>query len=167
MKFSFRREAAKAAASYIIRALHERLGEKPTRHQVFKLLYFADKLHLERYGRPITGEQYIAMEHGPVPEHFYNVVKKVYGTGKEVPDIEADLNELSKSELKILDEVINDYAYLGFRARTEISHDPAWEKAYEQALLADKKAHPIEWADIIKNLPNSEEITEYLNHLYD
>ncbi|MFB3902421.1 MAG: Panacea domain-containing protein [Acidobacteriota bacterium] len=32
-----------------------------------KLLYFADKYHLTRYGRPVIGDQYVKMEYGPVP----------------------------------------------------------------------------------------------------
>lgn len=31
-----------------------------------KLIYFADRYHLRKYGRPITNDEYFAMEHGPV-----------------------------------------------------------------------------------------------------
>ena len=39
------------------------------------VLLFADKKHLERYGRFITGDTYSAMENGPVPSFAYDVVK--------------------------------------------------------------------------------------------
>ena len=34
---------------------------------VSKMLFFAEKWHLNRYGRPIIGDTYIAMPQGPVP----------------------------------------------------------------------------------------------------
>jgi hypothetical protein len=34
---------------------------------VAKVLFFADKWHLNEYGRPIIGDTYIAMKEGPVP----------------------------------------------------------------------------------------------------
>src|SRR5258705_13384540 len=40
-----------------------------------KLLYFADKRHLLRYGRPILGDNYFGMDHGPVPERAYDQIK--------------------------------------------------------------------------------------------
>jgi len=38
-----------------------------TKKELCKLLFFADKLHLLRYGRPITGDRYFALEQGPSP----------------------------------------------------------------------------------------------------
>jgi len=32
-----------------------------------KLLFFADRYHLRKYGRPITNDEYFAMDYGPVP----------------------------------------------------------------------------------------------------
>lgn len=34
--------------------------------QALKLIYFADRYHLRKYGRPITNDQYWAMNFGPV-----------------------------------------------------------------------------------------------------
>lgn len=42
-------------------------------HKIFKVLYFADRTHLIKYGRPITGDTYIAMEYGPVPSMIYDM----------------------------------------------------------------------------------------------
>ena len=41
------------------------------------VLYFADKLHMERYGRSICGDTYIAMKFGPVPSGTYDLIKDV------------------------------------------------------------------------------------------
>ncbi|MEK7221817.1 MAG: Panacea domain-containing protein, partial [Nitrospirota bacterium] len=38
-----------------------------TFHQISKIIYFADKDHLQKYGRLICGDSYVAMKHGPVP----------------------------------------------------------------------------------------------------
>jgi uncharacterized phage-associated protein len=42
---------------------------------VAKVLFFADRDHLRAYGRPVTGDVYIAMADGPVPTHVYDMVK--------------------------------------------------------------------------------------------
>ncbi len=42
------------------------------------LLYQADKIHLERYGRLIYGEKYFAGEDGPLPFYFLSVVSEVF-----------------------------------------------------------------------------------------
>ena len=43
---------------------------------VSKVLYYADKEHLNRYGRPVLGDTYIRMEFGPVPSKTYDLIKK-------------------------------------------------------------------------------------------
>lgn len=45
-----------------------------TKLKAAKLLYFADKLHLTRYGRPITGDRYYCLDHGPVPSASLNAI---------------------------------------------------------------------------------------------
>src|SRR5215471_19270929 len=39
---------------------------------VSKVLFFAEKWHLNRYGRPIIADTYIAMPKGPVPSTVKN-----------------------------------------------------------------------------------------------
>ncbi len=52
----------------------------PTFHLIFKIMYFADKAHLERYGRFICGDSYVAMRNGPVPSVTYDMLKGIrYG----------------------------------------------------------------------------------------
>ena len=60
--------------------------QETTFHRIVKLLYFADKLHLERYGRFITGDRYIAMEYGPVPSNVYDMLKAARNVNQIVPD---------------------------------------------------------------------------------
>src|SRR5690606_40518414 len=42
-------------------------------HKLMKLMYFADRDHLVKYGFPITGDMYIKLPYGPVPS-FSNFV---------------------------------------------------------------------------------------------
>src|SRR5437763_15889947 len=52
-----------------------------------KLLFFADKAHLRKFGRPILGDAYYGLEHGPVPAATYEAIKQVFSGGAgEVSD---------------------------------------------------------------------------------
>ena len=46
-----------------------------TQYQIVKAIFLADRDHLNRYGRPITYDNYVAMEHGPVPSCAYDCLK--------------------------------------------------------------------------------------------
>lgn len=113
-------------------------------HKIFKIIYFADRQHLADWGRPITGDTYIAMEAGPVPSRLYDMLKIVRGDSY-LPDMEglskyfqvenwmyvrplqdADLNKLSASEQEAMSEAIEKYAALSYDEIKEKSHDVAW-----------------------------------------
>src|SRR5688572_4207008 len=72
--FTFNEKAAVETILYIASR-----SKEPTYHRIAKLLYFADLLHLERYGRFICGDRYIAMKHGPVPSGVYAMMKAAEG----------------------------------------------------------------------------------------
>jgi len=153
LRFEFDENAVKAALHF----LQQRLPGL-TKHQAFKLLYFADLRHLERYGRPITGDQYVAMDYGPVPSNTYDLVKI---PGRELPPIEGDLDELSDSDLEVLEEIVEQYGKHGFRERTEISHDAAWKAA--RAREPQSRAPKIPWDEIIRtHLSHADELLRYL-----
>ncbi len=122
-------------------------------HKIFKILYFADMSHLLKYGRAITGDTYVAMNYGPVPSSIYDMVKVVRGDSWfSAPDLKAffamngntltplrdcDKNYLSDSDVQALDESIDKYGSLDFKAMTDISHDSAWEKARQNMQTND------------------------------
>ena len=62
IKFPFHEGKAIEALAFIA---HLRPGLTPL--FVSKILFYAEKWHLNRYGRPIIGDTYIAMPQGPVP----------------------------------------------------------------------------------------------------
>ena len=45
--------------------------------KVCKLLYYADKHHLIKYGRPIIGDVYYHLDNGPVPSNSLNIMNEV------------------------------------------------------------------------------------------
>ena len=113
-------------------------------HKIFKIIYFADRQHLADWGRPITGDTYIAMEAGPVPSRLYDMLKIVRGDSY-LPDMEglskyfqvenwmyvrplqdADLNKLSANEQEAMSKAIEKYAALSYDEIKEKSHDVAW-----------------------------------------
>src|SRR5574340_1046315 len=69
----------------------------PTLHSVSKVLYLADKRHLQDYGRLICGDRYIAMEYGPVPSAIYNMMKVADGRER----IDGDWDEIIKDAIEI------------------------------------------------------------------
>lgn len=125
-----------------------------TQYFICKVFYFADKEHLLDWGRPISGDRYIAMEHGPVPSYIYDLLKD---TGTEPDDVIDDMHarftvtrdgnklkvlslgnktefpNLSASEKSCLQSALDKYASLTFSEVRRISHEDrayfeAWEK---------------------------------------
>ena len=72
-QFEFHPEKSLAVASY----LANRSGE--TMYTILKMVYLADRLHLEKYGRPITGDRFIAMAEGACPSKIYDSMKVLRG----------------------------------------------------------------------------------------
>ncbi len=118
-------------------------------HKVFKILYFADQKHLSRYGCAITDDTYIAMANGPVPSMAYDILKSLRGEGlftsqkdQFTPYFELQINKhtvtakkspdldyLSESEMRCIDESIEENYHLKFSDLTEKSHDTALQNA--------------------------------------
>ena len=69
-RFVFQREKAIEMVLYLAQRL-----DNPTVLQICKLMYFADKRHLDKWGQFLCGNDYVAMEHGPVPVNVYDMLK--------------------------------------------------------------------------------------------
>ncbi|MEA5139021.1 Panacea domain-containing protein [Arcicella rigui] len=147
-QFKFDREKCTSVLLYITKNL-----EKADFLRVFKVLYFAEKEHLARFGRPIVGDSYIAMKHGPVPSTIYAELGNIRsGIGKIIdgvvnnnisfsdyfevkPDniiiakVEPDVEDFSASEQECLDKSLNENKDLSFNELSEKSHDLAWNRA--------------------------------------
>jgi uncharacterized phage-associated protein len=143
MQFRINYEKSIEASLYII----NKLGGCDI-HQLFKILYFAEKSHLATYGRPITSDKFIAMKDGPVPSYLYDVMKFVRGDAPYSKlDIdahslfamsgqytvtskrEANLEYLSETDIEEINHSIESYSHYNYEQRVIASHDSAWDKA--------------------------------------
>lgn len=62
MPFSFSHRKATQALNFFAR----KAGRRINKMKALKLVYFADRYHLRKYGRPVVGDEYLAMNYGPV-----------------------------------------------------------------------------------------------------
>lgn len=154
MKFQFDEEKAIAAVLYIVKKIDEQ-HEKADFHKIFKILYFAESKHLATWGRPITGDYFIAMRDGPVPSAIYDIFKSVKGDSVFIPTTtfhsyfeivtyfveskqEPDLDVLSESELFLIDESIVENVHFNFGELKQKSHKVAWHKANKDEKMSYK-----------------------------
>lgn len=152
-------------------------------HKLFKIIYFAEMEHLNRYGMPMLEDCFIAMKDGPVPSVLYDIFKDVRSdTITEISKdfkgyiavenhyfvkglTSPDMDELSLSMIKCLDKSFSENINLPKDVIQRKSHGPAWEKA-RNANPNTKNAH-ISFIDIAleggANEPLAEYIQEHLN----
>lgn len=126
-----------------------------TKLKAAKLLYFADQRHLFKFGRPITGDRYIAMDLGPVPESAYQLIGRL-GEPPEADDPgyraavarleihkgvmrkyavlravqKPDLDVFSDSEIDVLQNIVNEF---GTRKASELVNLTHGHAAYKRA----------------------------------
>ena len=150
----------------------QKIGGRKDMHKIFKTLYFADKAHLSRYGRSITGDSYIAMSYGPVPSRTDDIFKAVRGDSyfsnraEELKgyfhfinkyvieaDKDADLDYLSDTDVECLDYAINKCKGKTFGELTEMSHDLSWNNTLRDREMSVK--------DILRENGENEDYVEY------
>ena len=138
----------------IVQALNyiacSQLGHTINSMKAYKLLWLADRYHLRHYGRTISGDEYYALPHGPVPMDAMNIVegKKTRLTdGTEgvsylrkskrynITSIAAPRMEVfSVSDIEALDLVLETYGKKTWSELSDFSHTfPEW-KMYEPQL---------------------------------
>jgi uncharacterized phage-associated protein len=160
---------------------------EPTVHEALKIRYFADKLHLAKYGWLASGDEYVAMQFGPVASSTYNLIKAARGDQsgwihplfnellKDTLSVgtdgkllqahrKANLTLLVASDVECLDEAIRQYGGMPFNKRTDLSHDQAWKEAYAVAANDEVGASPMRIEAIAKTLDNADEVIAYLKH---
>jgi len=157
----------------------------PTIHEVLKLRYFADKIHLSRYGFVASGDDYVAMEFGPVASNTYNMMKAARGernnwihpTFVELVNGVISVHEgyllmalrdpnfdlLTPADVECLEEAVRRYGNMSFQERTDFSHDAAWRKAWDTAKDDSLKAGDMPIADIAETVENAAEVLEYMH----
>lgn len=138
IKFDFRADKVVSAVAYFALKC-----PGLTKLKVCKLLFYADKGHLLRYGRPITGDRYYRLPYGPVPTRAYDILKGnsdpaetalfdryVSVVGNNIfPRRNPDLKAFSKSDLEVLRETCERYGQMSASELASLSHkEPGYVK---------------------------------------
>ena len=166
IQFPFHPKKAVEAAAVLLK-----LHRKPMKYLgLVKMLYRADRLALERMDYPITGDNYVSMDYGPVLSRVYDLIKgkpidnalPIWSEFTSSPqDYGVELlkdpgnGELCAEEEDILQEVYKQFGELEpFRVAEWTDDLPEWQDPHGSAI-------PIAVEEILKNLGKSnEEITE-------
>lgn len=122
------------------------LGKK----KLMKLFYFVDFGHIKKYASPITYDNYVHLEHGPIPSKILNLVNAVENDTEnsilgdalliEIKDgsdmkrivvsqkfTEKDKDYFTATELKIMEEVCKKFRDSNGRNIEDASHkESAW-----------------------------------------
>lgn len=136
------------------------------KHKISKILYYADKSHLNKYGRLITGDKYIKMEYGPVPSWIYDLIKEnainsqiVEVQGFNVKPLRREnIEELSESDIECLKNSLYEYGNKSFPELTEESHDATWK--------AGKMNRKFTKNEFLLTFPNKTEIEDFIKNKY-
>jgi uncharacterized phage-associated protein len=180
-EITFSPEKALESVLYIASKLAQ-----PTVHEVLKIRYFADKLHLADFGFMASGDDYVAMKFGPVATTTYNLLKAARGdqSGWIHPHLYAlidgvlevsrganvviplrapQLEHMSSADIASLDQALTRYGNMPFAQCTQLSHDAAWQAAWDAATEDEVGQSPIKLEDIAATLPNAQEVIAHLH----
>ncbi len=152
-------------------------------YHVAKVLFYADKMHINKYGRPIIGDTYIRMPYGPVPSGVRDlitenswlsprqlsriksslIIDKSGNHYKLAATREPDMGYFSKSDMTCLRHSLSEYGGLSFDELYRSTHsercyyETAPDEKIDYALLIDDD-------NPLKNeiLENMEEISQYI-----
>ena len=132
--------------------------------KLVKLIYLADRRFLEKYDSAILNDRFVSMDHGPVNSITLNYINGCQDqreewdryiadrAGHEIAlanpkmDID-DLDELSKAELGVLEEIAKKFSgWDGYRVRDYThAHCPEWEDP-------DGSSKPLPYERVLKHL---------------
>lgn len=141
-------------------------------YNILKILFEADKYHLNLAGRPVTGDVIIKMKFGTVPSMAYDILNQKYdvlfGLGIDVADcpfkrVDYDISKLrdpdmdffSLSDIEALDHGINEYIDLSFKQVEQKNH-------LENCWINGEMNKPIPFESMITN----PDVEEYLRDVH-
>ena len=171
-QFEFQPEKALGVTAY----LADRTGE--SMYTILKMIYLVDRFHLERYGRPVTGDQFYAMQQGACPSKIYDSMKFLRGEkGKDnyLPDSEKylsvdaethdvsvvdmpSLDVLSETDIECIDAAISILKRRGRWVVRDLAHDSAWENTPRNG--------EIDLMTIVKSLDDGDVITRHFENRF-
>jgi uncharacterized phage-associated protein len=171
-----------AAISHVI-LLAENPFYKLSQYDIVKTLFLADRQHLNKYGRPITYDNYVAMTHGPVPSLSYDLLKaneyemrrhkiaelpwcrsagrngKLYFDSPDVGRFGAFLSDSDRDSLQSAFRVIRGLSFSQIRRLTH--EDPAYVNAWKED--GGKAAYDMDLA-LLFDTPHPEKTEELIEY---
>lgn len=138
---------------------------------ILKLLFFADRYHLRKYGRTISNDNYYAMKNGPVASKTYDLLKSIpdeqelekdglYSIKSRGAFLEReDYDCLSDTDLEALNFSIKNFSKFSSKELVRISHlYPEW-KRFEKELSVSNSSYAIQIDDFFSS--TTEDTKEY------
>lgn len=121
------------------------------KYHLMKIMFVADKYHMNKYMRPVTGDKYIKMDYGTVPSTILNIVNGDYldyylnEVGMETSpfklqkeddrkhsitsSLQEDKDYLSTSDIEALDKGVEEYGRLSFNEVRDKNHkEKCWQE---------------------------------------
>jgi len=138
---------------------------------ICKLLYLVDKTSLEKYGRFVFGETYVAMEEGATPSGVYDILNGIAQTPNSKMRIdgysivalrEPNIDCLSESDVECLNEIIGIYGDKPNWFRAKDAHDEAWRESWNKR--GNKKSIEMPIENIAKLLADSDNLIDFLSN---
>jgi uncharacterized phage-associated protein len=169
MPFSFSHRKATQALNFFAR----KAGGRINKMKALKLVYFADRYHLRKYGRPVVGDEYLAMNYGPVASSTKDLAEMSDFLGEEeeryakrfirpaesaityssIHDV--DEKVLSQSDREALEFAWGRFGRTAEFALSKLTHRyPDWKK--HEAALASKTVSraPMNYRDFLEDPPS-------------
>lgn len=146
---------------------------------LIKLVYFADKFHLRKYGRTVSGDEYNALPYGPVATRVLDLANQdeehlpldalalasdifmLERGGKflRLIDINGLNDSLSKTDIEALEFAFNKFGRENPFKLAELTHKyPEWAKHKEEVRSEDnpkgKGRVPMDIRDFLEDAPD-------------
>ena len=163
-------------ATQAINYLTKKEGGQIDKLKLIKLIYFADRYHLRRNGRPMFNDTYYAMPFGSVGSSVKDIAEfsdfladdergyasKYLARGGQdntlvsVLDVDADV--FSKSEVEALDFSYNEFGKYAASTLVNIVHRyPEWDKFKSVLQSKETTREPMSYSDFFKDPSNGTE----------
>jgi uncharacterized phage-associated protein len=166
MTFSFAYRKATQALNFFVRKADGKL----TKLKALKLVYFADRYHLRKFGRLLTNDEYFAMDYGPVPsgvkdlaemngmflgkqeqEYAQKFIKAAKDKNLLQSAADVDQNVLSASEREALDFAWDAFGRFAPITLSKLTHHyPEWKRHKAAFESGQVSRVPIAYEDFLE-----------------
>jgi uncharacterized phage-associated protein len=145
-------------------------------YHVAKILFYADKKHINRYARPIIGDTYICADYGPLPSGVHDLITESSWLSPDYLAVIADsliiqrspyvkigaarkpnMEYFSETDIECLKEALKEYRNKSFEELKKLTHN-------ERCYLETDLNQPIDYALMVeRDNPNREEILKKMS----